>query len=66
MREARLLKALAIAMKQAPPHGSFDEWMKRQSDQVQAAANAYAGEWRPLMAREGLNMGHCIGQSCTF
>ncbi|KAI8462801.1 MAG: hypothetical protein J3K34DRAFT_498174 [Monoraphidium minutum] len=42
VREARLLKALALAMRQAPPGGSFDEWMKRQSDAVQAAAKAYA------------------------
>lgn len=42
IRECRLLKALALAMRQAPPGGSFDTWMKQQSDQVQAAARAYA------------------------
>ncbi|KIY94458.1 hypothetical protein MNEG_13505 [Monoraphidium neglectum] len=42
VREARLLRALALAMRAAPPGGSFDEWMKAQSDQVQGAAKAYA------------------------
>ncbi|GBF98145.1 acyl-coenzyme A oxidase peroxisomal [Raphidocelis subcapitata] len=42
VREARTLKGLALAMRQAPHGGSFDEWMKHQSDAVQGAAKAYA------------------------
>lgn len=44
VREARLLKALGLVMRQAAPGGggAFDVWMKQQSDLVQAAARAYA------------------------
>ncbi len=41
MRQARLFKALALAMKGAQ-EGVFDTWMKRQSDLVQAAATSFA------------------------
>lgn len=45
VREAALLRGLAMAMKGASQAGGFfDAWMKHQSDLVQAAAQAFAGE----------------------
>ena len=44
VREARLLRQLALVMKAAGSSGGFfDTWMKQQSDLVQGAATAYAG-----------------------
>jgi len=43
VREARLLRQLALVMKAAGSSGGFfDSWMKQQSDLVQGAATAYA------------------------
>jgi hypothetical protein len=47
VREMRLLRQLAIVMRQASAAGGFfDAWMKQQSDLVQGAAQAFAGATR--------------------
>jgi hypothetical protein len=53
VREAALLRGLALAMKGASQAGGFfDAWMKHQSDLVQAAAQAYAGEVAGAFAQQ--------------
>lgn len=58
VREARMLRQLAAAMKAAGPQDFFDTWMKRQSDIVQGAAQAFAEQQvleASLRAVSGLN-----------
>jgi hypothetical protein len=60
LREAVLLRQLAATMAAAGRDGSavFDAWMTHQSDAVQAAAAAYAGE--------GMGTGHCDTGVCVW
>lgn len=44
----QLLRQLSQVMRAASAAGGFfDSWMKHNSDLVQAAANAFAGEHQP-------------------